>query len=61
MIVAGSCAEVIFLTVPEDVELDTDQPTDDRALVASFRKRHSVLPEADQVDVDVTGNDHIGI
>jgi hypothetical protein len=56
MTVTGSSAEVFFLTLPEEVELDTDQPTSRDALVASFRDTFTPLPENDLVDADVDDN-----
>ena len=56
MPLTGSCAEVFWLTLPEEVELDTDQPLSRQDLVSSYRERFTPLPEDERLDVDVDDN-----
>jgi len=56
MAVTGTSAEVFFLTLPENVELDTDDPASKEQLVASFREKFVPLPPDALVDVDVDDN-----
>lgn len=54
--VTRSCAETFFLTLPEEVELDTDEPQEREEVVLAFRERLQSVPQDRQLDVDVEDN-----
>ena len=56
-----STADVFYLSTPEEVELDADRPVTDEELVADLRARFTSVPDAELVDVDVTGDDPFGV
>ena len=56
MTVTSTAAEVFFLTLPEEVDLDTDHPASREGLMASFRKKFVPLPEDKLIDADVDDN-----
>jgi hypothetical protein len=55
-VVTGSCAEIFHLTLPEDVELDTDVAVTSDQVVAAFRQTVRPMDEAEHVDLDVDDN-----
>jgi hypothetical protein len=56
MPVTGACAEVLYLTTPEDVESDPEGARSDEEVVTLFRENFAPLPEDRLVDVDVDDN-----
>jgi hypothetical protein len=56
-----SAADVFYLTTPEEVELDSNQPVSDRDLVDELRACFDALPADKAHDVDVTGDDAFGV
>jgi hypothetical protein len=54
--VTGSCADVFFLTLPEEIEVDADQGVSRDELVEEFRARFQPVPDDELVDADVDDN-----
>jgi hypothetical protein len=54
--VTGTCAEVVFLTLPEEIEIDSDQPATRDELVAKFNERFTPVPDDKRLDADVEDN-----
>lgn len=55
MAVTGTCSEVFYLTLPEEIEVEGDPISQERA-TSSFRERFKALPEDQQIDIDVDDN-----
>lgn len=53
--VTGTCAEVFYLALPEDLEVE-DQPLTRDEAVAAFRERFVPVPEDERLDLDVDDN-----
>lgn len=53
--VTGTCAEIYYLALPEQVDLE-DNPMKREEAVASFRQRFRSVPEDQRVGVDVDDN-----
>jgi hypothetical protein len=56
-----SSSDVFYLTTPEEVELDSDQPVSDQEMVSDLRARTQPMPREAVVDLDVTGDDAFGV
>lgn len=53
--VTGTCAEIYYLALPEQVDLE-DHPIARDDAIASFRNRFQPVPEDQRVGVDVDDN-----
>lgn len=56
MTVTSTAAEVFFLTLPEEVAIDTDHPASREALMASFDEKFVPVPEDELIDADIDDN-----
>jgi hypothetical protein len=56
MAVTGTCAEVVFLTLPEEIEIDNEAPAPRDHLVSAFRERFTPVPDDQLLDADVDDN-----
>jgi hypothetical protein len=54
--VTGTCADVFFLTLPEEIDFDSEQGVARDELVEEFNARFQPLPEDALVDADVDDN-----
>lgn len=51
--VTGTCAEIFYLTLPEDIEIDSERPVAPGALGRVFSAAFIELPADQQLDADV--------